>query len=67
MTKIGDVAKGIEIFFCGFFLYVAIVQAITGQTAIAIFMLAGSLIPFSMVLNSYLRARKTRKTALIRL
>jgi hypothetical protein len=39
MTTTGDVAKSILIFCCGYFIFLMIGQAITGQTALTVFML----------------------------
>jgi hypothetical protein len=61
MTTTGGVAKGILIFFCGYFLLIAMCQAASGQTTIAVFMFAGFTIPLSMVLHGYLKDRKTKK------
>ncbi len=60
MTAAGEVAKGILIFCCGYFLLTAIVQAISGQLALATFMLAGFSIPLTYVIYGYVK-EKTRK------
>ncbi len=57
MTTIGDVARAILIFCCGYFLFVVIVQAIAGQTALAVFMLVGFAVPLSIVVYGYLKDR----------
>jgi len=41
MTKLGEVAKGILIFCCGYYLLFVAGQAASGQTALAAFMFAG--------------------------
>jgi hypothetical protein len=58
MTAMGDVAKGILIFCCGYFLLVATVQALSGQTMLAELMFAGFSIPLSMVIYGYIRDKK---------
>ncbi len=55
MAKLGDVSKGILIFFCGYYLFIAVEQAMIGQNAIATFMLAGFLIPLSIVIHSHIK------------
>ncbi len=68
MTKLGDVAKGVLIFCCGYYLLMAAGQAASGQTAIATFMFAGFLIPLSMVIHGHVKDKKGKvnkdKTAL---
>jgi hypothetical protein len=41
MTAMGDVAKGILIFCCGYFLLLATVQALSAQTILAALMFVG--------------------------
>ncbi len=62
MTKAGDVAKGILIFFCGCYLLAAIGQALGGQTAMAAFMLVIFSLLLSYVIYGYVKdkARKTK-------
>ena len=60
MTKTGDVAKGILIFFCGCFLLAAMGQAAGGQTGMAAFMLVSFFVLLSYVTYGYVRD-KTRK------
>jgi hypothetical protein len=64
MTTLDDVAKGILIFCCGYFLLIAIGQAMSGQTAIAIFMALGFIIPFSIVINGYIKEKRNKKNTL---
>jgi hypothetical protein len=64
MTTTGDVAKGILIFFCGYFLLIAIGQAMSGRTlALGVFMLGGFTIPLSYIIYDYIkdRPRKTKR------
>jgi hypothetical protein len=60
MTTTGGVAKGILIFSCAYFLFVMLLQAATGQTAMAVFMIVGFLIPLSFILYGSATDRKTR-------
>ena len=64
MTTTGDVAKGILIFCCGYFVLIAIGQAMSGQTAIALFMLVGLMIPLSIVINDYLKDKRDKKSGI---
>jgi hypothetical protein len=61
MTTTGDVAKGILIFCCGYFIFLMIAQAITGQTALTVFMLVGFVIPLSIVAYGYVKDKKRQK------
>jgi hypothetical protein len=61
MTTTGGVTKGILIFSCAYFLFVLFVQAATGQTAMAVFMLVGFLVPLSFVICGYMQDKKDRK------
>jgi hypothetical protein len=58
MTASGEIAKGILIFCCGYYLLMAIGQAISGQTALAAFMLVGFLIPLSIVTHGYVKDKR---------
>jgi hypothetical protein len=62
MVKVGDVAKGFLIFFCGIFVWAALMQAISGHTALALFMFAGSLVPLAIVASSYVQDLKQKNT-----
>jgi len=61
MTTSGDVAKGILIFCCVYYVLVLIAQAAQGQTALAVFMLAGLLIPLSITIHSYKKDKTDKK------
>ena len=61
MTTTGDVAKGILIFCCAYYVLVLIAQAAQGQTALAVFMLAGLLIPLSITIHSYKKDKTDKK------
>jgi membrane protein DedA with SNARE-associated domain len=61
MTTVGGVVKGVLIFFCGYYLFVAMVQALSGQTALSAFMFVGFLIPLTYVIYGYAKD-KPRKT-----
>jgi hypothetical protein len=61
MTASGEIAKGILIFCCGYYLLMAIGQAVSGQTVIVAFMLVGFLIPLSIVIHGYVRDKRTGK------
>ena len=64
--KTGDVAKDILIFFCGYFLLVAIGQAVSGQTAIAVFMFIGFLLPLSAIIGNDIKdIKKSKNTTAI--
>ena len=58
MTAIGEIAKAILIFCCGYFLLMAIGQAISGQMALAVFMLVGFSIPLSIVIFGYVKDKR---------
>jgi hypothetical protein len=60
MTTVGGVTKGILIFFCGYFLLIAVGQAMSGQLVLAAFMLIGFSIPLTYVIYCYVKD-KTRK------
>ncbi len=63
MTRLGEVAKGILIFICGYYLFVMIGNAVMGQTALSLFMLIGFLLPFSYITYEYAKDKKRKKTA----
>jgi membrane protein implicated in regulation of membrane protease activity len=56
----GEVAKGILIFCCGYFLFMALVQAASGQTALAVFMFVGFSLPLTYVIYGYAKDRKRK-------
>ncbi len=58
MTTTGDIAKGLLIFCCGYFLFMAIVQVAAGQTAMAAFMLFGFAVPLTTLIHSRFRRKK---------
>ncbi len=64
MTTTGDVAKGILIFCCGYFVLMMIWQAAAGQKALALFMLIGFMIPLSIIIYSYVKDKKVYKKSL---
>jgi hypothetical protein len=64
MTATGDVAKGILIFCCGYFVLIAIEQAASGQTALAAFMFVGLMIPLSFVIYSYAKDKREKRSSL---
>jgi len=61
MSVVGDVAKSVLVFFCGYFVFTMIVQALTGQTALAMFMLIGLSIPLAIILHGHMQDRKGKK------
>ncbi len=63
MTTTGDVAKGILIFCCGYFVLIMIVQATTGQTVLAMFMLVGFMIPLSIVIYGYVKDKRATQNS----
>ena len=60
MTATGEVAKEILIFCCGYFLLIAIGQAIAGQTAMAALMVVGFMVPFTFVIHSYAKDKRDK-------
>jgi Flp pilus assembly protein TadB len=64
MTTTGDVAKAILIFCCCYFLLIAVGQAISGQTVLAIFLLVGFLVPLLFVVYDYAKDKRNKKTTL---
>jgi len=60
MTAVGDVAKAILIFFCGYFLLIAFGQLASGQLAIAAMMFVGFAAVFSMFLFGYFRDKRRK-------
>jgi hypothetical protein len=63
MTTVGEIAKGILIFFCGYYLVIALGQAVSGQTAIAALMFVGFLIPLSIVVHGYVKDKRAHKSS----
>ena len=62
MTRLGDVAKGVLIFICGYYVLVMIANAVMGQLALSLLMLIGFIIPFSYITCQYAKDRKSKKT-----
>ncbi|MGD0646317.1 MAG: hypothetical protein ABSA75_15605 [Candidatus Bathyarchaeia archaeon] len=60
MSTTGDVAKGILIFCCAYFFLIMIGQALSGQTALAEFMLVGFMIPLSIVIYGYVKDKRSK-------
>ena len=58
MTVVGDVAKAILIFFCGYFLLIAFGQLASGQLAIAVTMFVSFAAVFSIFLFGYMHDRR---------
>jgi hypothetical protein len=63
MTTIGDVAKGILIFCCGYYLFLTITQAIVGQTALAVLLLIGFLLPLSILIYGYVKGKRNKNNS----
>jgi hypothetical protein len=63
MTTTGDVVKGILIFCCGYFIFLIVAQAITGQTALTVFMLVGFVIPLSIVAYGTSKIQRGKKNS----
>jgi hypothetical protein len=61
MTTAAEVAKGVLLFCCGYFLSIAITQAISGQLAIAAFMLVGFSIPSAYFVYGYVKEKQESK------
>ncbi len=57
----GDVAKGILIFCCCYSAFAILIQALTGQTALAAFMVLGFIIPLAMIIHVHMQDKKDRK------
>jgi hypothetical protein len=60
MAKIGDIAKGVLIFFCGYSLLAAVGQTMSGQIAFSVFMFVGFLKTLITMIGDYLK--KTNQT-----
>jgi hypothetical protein len=63
MTTIGDVAKGILIFCCGYYLFLTITQAMTGQTALAVLLLIGFMLPLSILVYGYVKGKRNKENS----
>lgn len=63
MTTTGDVAKGILIFCCGYYLFLTITQAIAGQTALAVLLLIGFMFPLSILIYGYVKDKRSAKNS----
>lgn len=63
MTTTGDVAKGILIFCCGYYLFLTVTQAITGQTALAVLLLIGFMFPLSILVYGYAKDKRNQKNS----
>jgi hypothetical protein len=61
MVAIGDIAKGVLIFFCGYFLLIAVTQTIGGQSDLGAFMFVCSAVPVVLVINGYVRDRREQQ------
>jgi hypothetical protein len=60
MTAIGDVAKAVLLWFIFFYVIAMIGNAVSGNTALALFMLVGLVIPLAWLVFGY--AKDKRKT-----
>jgi multisubunit Na+/H+ antiporter MnhB subunit len=60
MTTAVEVAKGILLFCCGYFLSIAIAQAMSGQLALAAFMLVGFSIPLTYFIYGYVKEKQEK-------
>jgi hypothetical protein len=63
MTTTGDVAKGILIFCCGYYIFLTITQAIAGQTALAVLLLIGFMFPLSILIYGYVKDKRSAKSS----
>jgi hypothetical protein len=63
MTTTGDVAKGILIFCCGYYLFLTITQAMMGQTALAVLLLIGFMLPLSILVYGYVKGKRNKENS----
>jgi hypothetical protein len=63
MTTIGDVAKGILIFCCGYYLFLTITQALMGQTALAVLLLIGFMFPLLILVYGYVKDKRNKENS----
>jgi membrane protein implicated in regulation of membrane protease activity len=58
MTAIGDVAKGFLLCFIFFYVLAMIGNAVSGNTALALFMFVGLVIPLAWLVYEYAKAKR---------
>ena len=63
MTVIGDVTKAFAMVLCVSFLFLTIEFLIMGENALALFMIVDFIIPFSILINDYIKSDRNKKTS----
>jgi hypothetical protein len=61
MAIIGDVAKAVLVWFVTFYVLAMIGTAVSGNTALALFMLIGLIIPATWLAYAYAKDRKKNR------
>lgn len=60
MTTLGDVAKGVLLWFIFFYVLAMIGNAVSGNTALSLFMLVGLVIPTAWLVYEYVKDKKEK-------
>ncbi|MBT0159546.1 hypothetical protein G4O51_06140 [Candidatus Bathyarchaeota archaeon A05DMB-2] len=60
MTTIGDVAKGVLLWFIFFYVLAMIGNAVLGNTALSLFMLVGLVIPTAWLVYEFVKDKKEK-------
>ena len=60
MTAIGDIAKGVLLWFIFFYVLAIIGNALSGNTALSLFMLVGLVIPTAWLVYEYFKDKKEK-------
>lgn len=61
MTIIGDVAKGVLLWFIFFYVLAMIGNAVSGNTSLALFMLVGLVIPATWLAYEYVKDKRKKQ------
>ncbi|MCW4047626.1 MAG: hypothetical protein NWE99_08735 [Candidatus Bathyarchaeota archaeon] len=61
MTTIGDVAKGVLLWFILFYVLAMIGNAVSGNTALSLFMLVGLVIPAAWLVYEYAKDKRKKR------
>jgi hypothetical protein len=63
MTVIGDFTKAFAMVLCVSFLFLIVEFLMMGENALALFMIVDFIIPFSILINDYLKSDRDKKTS----
>ena len=63
MTVIGDFTKAFAMVLCVSFLFLIVEFLMMGENALALFMIIDFIIPFSILINDYLKSDRDKKTS----